>query len=674
MAAGPPIVNGKIVKYLWTSNKTGEVLLASDKPVLTYEFSIGKTILHLEVIDNTGDSATASTYVDIRKPAFWEKNPPHLLKITPDLAPTYGGSLVTVRGYGFYNEPVIKFGKKVATIVTSLTNTELVVECPPGEGNTTVTVSNNFGDGVGDSLNFSYFQTDLPPIRFRDDTVKDGAGRDYFIPEVTSIAIGPDGLYYASSLNGFIHVLNISKGMQVLSHCKSASVGDSRGILGIAFHPSDVGERPKAFITTATLYWKTKKTGARWNNGKIEVWQSGANSSDCIGHVTDIVTGLPTSNHDHSASAISFTNNGDMLVSNAGTTNAGVHTHNDGVGGVPESPLSAAILRFKLSRGENFDGDILYDMPDNPEFASVQSGDVEIFSSGVRNCFGLVTHSNEKIYGTSNGANSGFGRSSKDCATVGDSVSAQDALMNLKLGHYYGSPNRNRGRHDGRQCSWVHPRESPGPLGFTRAMAMLRSSTNGIAEYTANTFEGQLRGDIFLSKFSFRGPRSGGTVTRVELSKDGENIERRTEVWHDGGLSVVMTPHGDLMMPKIKHGVILVLRPVREIEGKISVLAVAPCRGPDTGGYTVFVTGEGFREGIEVRFGKAICENMYFAEDGTSLRCVVPRGVSGTRVAVVAQARDGRRSKRYDGGDFLYTDTLRLVSRKLEIHPMIAPT
>lgn len=444
---------------------------ASYEAVWTSNFSIGTTILQLEVRDNTGDSATASTYVNIREPALWEKHSPQLLKVTPDIAPTYGGILITIKGHGFYNNPVVKFGNTEAKVVTPSSNTKIVVECPPGAGNSTITVSNGFGAGTPE-LNFSYLETDLPPIKFHDEVVKDLDGRDFYIPELTSMAIGIDGRYYASSLDGFIYVLDISKDMKVLSFCKSVSVGEDRAVLGIAFHPADTGIPPKAFISTATLYWKNKRPDVSWNNGKIEVWQFAANREDsnrCMGHLADLVSGLPTSNHDHSVSAIAFMNNGDMLVSNAGTTNAGVHSHDDGMGGMPESPLSAAILRFKLSKGDKFDGHVVYDKPEDPARAVVLSGDVEVFSAGVRNCFCLVCHSNGNIYGSSNGANEDFGRSSKDCSTAGEPVAVQDALLNLKDGHYYGSPNRNRGRYDERQCSWVDPDEQEGPEGFFKS-------------------------------------------------------------------------------------------------------------------------------------------------------------------------------------------------------------
>jgi hypothetical protein len=617
---------------------------------MTGTFYVGTTILQLEVTDNTGDKAAASTYVSLRAPAAWETKPPEPTSVEPATGATYGGESVTVRGYGFYYSPRIFFGKREAKVLSVVSNTELLVEAPPGSGRVAVAATNGYGEGAA-TVDFDYYESDVSPIVFYDDVVKHTDGSDFFIQEITSIALGPDGLYYACSLDGYIYVLEMNKDMQVVSYCKSPQMGDQRAAMGIAFHPSDTSVPPKAFVSTSTLYWKNKKTGQSWNNGKVEVWQKGAGGGDCIDHQHDVVSGLPVSNHDHGVNAINFLPDGDMLVANGGSTNAGIHTNDDGIGGIPESPLSSAILRFKLSKGANFDGQIKYDQTDDPATAHVVSGDVDVYASGVRNCFGFTRHSSGAVYAMSNGANSGFGLESRDCSTTGGSVSAQDSLLNIKENSYYGHPNRNRGRYDERQCSYAAGDEDASDRGATEALHMFGSSTNGMVEYTANTFDFQLRGNLFLSKLAWQGP---GLLHRVVLSEDGERVDEASEVWGDGGLSMVMSPYGDLVMPKVKHSQIFLVRPDYRSRDAVHLRAVSPHRGPARGGYAVMVTGSGFGAGMSVSFGGRPCDGLSrMASDGSSVWCDVPAGKVGTKVSVVVTVA-GQSSKRYDRGDFEY--------------------
>lgn len=646
--AGPPIQNGKIVEYLWTSKATGKVLLRSKTPYMTGSFYVGTTILQLQVTDNTGDKAVAWTYCSVRKPASWEINPPNPESVSPSSSPTYGGALITIEGFGFYNNPVVYFGKAQAKIVSVESNRKMTVEAPEGIGSVPVSVNNGFGKSVA-TVNFDYYESDISPIHFEQDVVKGKDGKDFSIAEVTSIARGPDGLYYAVSLNGFIHVLEISKDFIVQSYCKSEQIGKNRAITGIAFHPSDHELPPKAFISTSTLYWNKRKTGEKWDNGRVELWQKGAGGAQCMGKLATVVTGLPISDHDHSTSAIDFVENGDMLLASGGTTNAGIHTHGDGIGGIPESPLTGALLRFALSKNGDFDGTIKYDQMDDPGTAHVASGDVEVYASGLRNVFGFTRHSSGHIYGLSNGANSGFGLESTSCTSMGGSVSAQDSLLNIKEGNFYGHPNRNRGRYDERQCRYTAGKGAS--EGFTPAMTMFGSSTNGILEYTANTFDFQLRGNLFLSKLSWNGP---GKVHRVILSEDGEGVKQSTEFSGDGGLSMVMTPYGDLMMPKVKQSKIIVLRAEYKSKDAVHVRAVMPPRGPAAGGHMVMVTGSGFAKGMGIAFGGKPCTGISrIAGDGSSAWCTVPPGAVGDRVAVVATVGQ-HSSAQYEHGDYEY--------------------
>lgn len=614
---------------------------------MTGSFNVGTTILHLEVTDNTGDKAVASTFVSLRAPQEWEKNVPFTTSTSPGSGPTYGGFPVAINGFGMYNYPRVYFGSSEAKVLSIDSNKQITVSAPAGSGSVPVTVSNGFGDGTTIAT-FDYFESELSQVKFSEDVVRNPDGSQFAIDEVTAITLGPDGLYYACSLDGFVHVLEIDASLTVVQHCKSPQMGQNRAALGIAFNPRDTEMPPKIYVSTSSLFWKNKNTANSWDNGKIEVWQKGGG---CMEYKYDAVSGLPVSNHDHGVNAIQFLNNGDMLVAIGGSTNAGIHTNDDGIGGIPESPLSAAIIRFPLSKGDKFNGKIEYDQTDNPLTANIVSGDVDVYASGIRNAFGFIPHSSGAFYAMTNGANADFGLASKDCQTLGGSVSEQDGLLNLKEGSYYGHPNRNRGRYDERQCTYVGAKDANLPADYTRPLQLFGSSTNGMAEYTANTFDFQLRGNLFLSKLSWSGP---GKVHRVVLSEDGNGIAMRSVFWEDGGLAMVMSPFGDLLMPKVKQAKIMALRPEYTPREKVHVRAVSPRRGLASGGYSVMVSGSGFKEGMSLSFGGTECSELSrFASDGSSVWCAVPASEAGSKVVVVATVGSDS-SPQHDHADFEY--------------------
>ena len=60
-----------------------------------------------------------------------------------------------------------------------------------------------------------------------------------------------------------------------------------------------------------------------------------------------IITGLPTSNHDHGVNGGVFTDAGELLICVGGMTNRGIKSKN--LGGFPESYYAAAVLKANVS-------------------------------------------------------------------------------------------------------------------------------------------------------------------------------------------------------------------------------------------------------------------------------------------------------------------------------------
>lgn len=76
-----------------------------------------------------------------------------------------------------------------------------------------------------------------------------------------------------------------------------------------------------------------------------------------------------------------------------------------------------------------FFGEIKYRNFENPDKATIISGDVKVFASGTRNCFGITVHWNGEIYATDNRPNIGFGRTSLDCSDSGPVPETKDKLL-----------------------------------------------------------------------------------------------------------------------------------------------------------------------------------------------------------------------------------------------------
>lgn len=356
------------------------------------------------------------------------------------------------------------------------------------------------------------------------------------------------------------------------------------------------------------------------------------------------------SNHDHGVSVFAFLDDGSMLVSVGAATNAGVPGPE--MGGSQESPLSAAILRADYLK-PGYNGTILYNKWNEKDLATTKQtgGDVSVYSSGLRSCFGMTRSLKGTIFATDNGANTGFGPSSTSCTTEGTEPNVPDSLFVIEKGNYYGHANRNRGREDKRQCVWRGN-------GTTSAIAQMTSSTNGVVAYTGNAFGGKLNNTLFLTKMAWFG--QPGKVLRVDLADDGQSIvDGPYEIWGDSGLSLVQGAAGELVMPQLKKKRVMVLVPeVNKNNAKDSVKMtsgpevhfVHPPRGHRGGGADVLVTGERLDAVVSVRFGSNACNDVRILS-ATQLRCRIPPGIGSVAVSVESSSGFVSRST---GIDFAY--------------------
>ena len=634
--AGPPVISGVINQFTWRITSTNRVFCTAMK--CEYTFPVGTTKLSLTVVDNTQDTAMDTMTVTVL-PRSAASERPRIDSVSPSQGQAIGGNTVTINGAFLYRDSRVFFGLEEARDVIHNNINQITCKAPGGTGTTPVMVESSIGTSNEVQYTFQNGAKEVP-IRFLFDTWKNVDGSEYIIEEITSITLGRDHRYYMGSLTGYVTAAYVDRSLTVRTSCTGAFMGKDRSVTGIGYNPLDPYNR--VLVTTNTHFYANK--GQRWDNAKVEAVDIGAD--DCPIRGPTIISGLVTSNHDHGTNAIAFLPDGQLLVTVGSFSNAGASTAEDGIGGVPENPLSGSIVIANyLAPG--FDGAVKYDQYDNPATSAVVSGDVETYVVGVRNSFGIVTHSNGRAYATDNGPNTNFGASSVSCTENGPDPESDDKLLHLVRGNYYGHPNRNRGRLDPRQCVYRSPGERSGN-GYTKPIGTMTSSTNGIIEYRANTFKGALKEDLLMSKVAFG---ASGLVWRAELNADGTSLrEQPYQFFEQSGVSLTMGLYGELVMPQLKKYRVIALRPDEDGASKVSIIAIHPARGPKKGGAEVFITGHFLNSpGLEISFDGKPCTS--FADiQYQHIRCITPRG-SG-KVSVVATA-EGQSSVSY-GHEYEY--------------------
>lgn len=634
--AGPPVVSGEIVQFTWRDVGSNRVFCTAVE--CDEDFPVGETQVSLTVVDNTEDVAMDTMIITVL-PRSAVTETPRIDSISPNQGQATGGNTVTIDGAFFYRDSKVFFGHEEALEVEHTDRNRITCVAPGGTGTTTVRVESAIGTSNGVQYTFQDAAGSVP-IRFLLDTWKNTDGTEYLVEEITSITIGRDHRYFMGSLTGYVTAVYVDRALVVQSTCTGAFMGNDRSITGIAYNPLDPYNR--VFVSTNTHFHVSK--GVRWDNSRIEAVDVGAD--DCPVRGPTIISGLVCSNHDHGTNSIAFLPDGRMLVSVGSFSNAGASKPGDGIGGVPENPLSGAIVVADYLKA-NFNGQVVYDQYDDPGTALVVSGDVEPYAVGIRNSFGMVLHSSGKVYATDNGPNTNFGASSVTCTEDGPDPESDDKLLRILQGMYYGHPNRNRGRFDPRQCSY-RSIDEPSSDGYMKAIGTMTSSTNGIIEYRANTFNGALKGDLLMSKVAFG---ADGLVWRAELSEDGNTLKGQPfEFFDQSGVSITMGLYGELVMPQLKKYRVLALRADEPGASAVDVISVHPDRGPAAGGTELFITGHFLNsEDLVILVGGKPCTNIADVKY-QHVRCIAPPGTG--KVSVLASA--GGSSSRSYGHEFEY--------------------
>jgi hypothetical protein len=250
-----------------------------------------------------------------------------------------------------------------------------------------------------------------------------------------------------------------------------------------------------------------------------------------------------------------------LYVAVGGLTNQGAPSNN--FVNLPEYALSAAILSINLTAI----GNTTYNLPTlndenrsgNPDANDpfggnngknqamlVAGGPVQVYSPGWRNAYDVVITQSGKMYSVDNGANSGWG----DVPAGNGGSSCTNAIKepgdtypdNLHLitgpGYYAGHPNPTRGNKNNKfnssnpqspvstsnsvECTFKEPGVSDG------ALTTFSSSTNGLAEYTASNFGGQMAGNLIAAAFDNK-------IWRLKLNSSGTAVSQKTTLFSSVG-------------------------------------------------------------------------------------------------------------------------------------------
>ena len=418
------------------------------------------------------------------------------------------------------------------------------------------------------------------------------AGSGFATSQPTSLAFGPDGRLFVADQNGRIQALTLDPATKAVTALEEITTdADLQEVFGIAFDPTDGSSPPPVYVTnTVSGFGASGPAPAGSFPGKITKIDGPGYAT-----ITDIITGLSTSDSAHQANGISFGPDGRLYIAHGSTTNAGVETTPGfGLFERPDVPLSGAMLVADIFAA-GFDGAVTYS-PAGTYSSTVDqvSGDVSVYASGLRNPYDLVWHSNGKLYATDNGPNAGLGGGSTSCTTEDPDPWAPDErgpdeLDLIEAGDYYGQPNRNRGRFDVRQCVYHNGTEGDG-ADWTGPIDLLPVSTNGIVEYTAGIFSGKLQGDLFYVALI------DGLLGRIQLSGDGTSVVSQT-TFADSfvfPLDVTVGNDGTIYVAEFGAGVITFLKPnaAPPPVGGISIGGdIAGLRDPSSGLPGWFVAG-----------------------------------------------------------------------------------
>ncbi len=518
-----------------------------------------------------------------------ETNIAPVINTMPSEGVTLGGNAIDIQGFGFFpeNDVTVHWGASdLSGGSINVPNTSSITFSSPPMGAGVIAVTVETPQGVSNTRFFEYDPAANPPINWSSKEI-------VTVSNPTQGLFGPDGKLYTVGRYGELYETTLDddyNAVSTITHPGVSSLAPNHETLGIAINPYETSPL-RIYVAHSDLY---AQGGNVFEGPAPFVGQISYLEAPNFDTPVAVATNLPTSNHDHGLNGMFFDNNGDLYLSLGSNTNAGIKHPKSG--DLPESPLTAAVLKFATSKpGFNgnvqhaltVDGTLIDDQVFGEQVDIVAGVDVEVWAPGVRNGFDMVYTTKRRIYATDNGPNVTFGNSSTGPDTEGPPVGKPDEFLLLEPGNYYGHPNRARGRTDPRQNIYRAP-DTPAIAGeYTAPLSTLSSSTNGLIEYRADTFGGQMRGDLLAQRWN-------STIRRLVMSDDGRSIQLSVNFENIGSLDLVHGPGGAILGIDYNGDAIRVLMPVDVSATGMTAYDVFPWRATPQGGQKFIIGGANF--------------------------------------------------------------------------------
>ncbi len=387
---------------------------------------------------------------------------------------------------------------------------------------------------------------------------------DVDLAGATTLQFGPGGLLYVGQLDGDIMVLDVSRQgsddyeatfveeigviRETLNHNDDGTrdFGDKRLVTGI--HVTGTAANPVIYAGSSDPRQAAGPSdipggndiGLDTNSGILHELTRG---NDGVWTKIDLVRGLPRSEENHVLNGLVKVGN-KIYLNVGGNTNEGMPSTNFAT--LDEYALSAAVLEIDL----DMIGGVTYDIPtlDGPGDADdfdpfgghdglnqamlVENGPIKLFATGLRNAYDIVYTEAGRFYVWDNGPDTGWGGiPDSDCVSEfnDEGIDAFDGLHLIAQDYYAGHPNPIRGNKNNTfggqspiegdanpiECIYLSPANADDPIGESGALTFNSDSTNGLAEYTASNFDGEMQNDLLAVTL-------GNQLLRVGLNASGD--------------------------------------------------------------------------------------------------------------------------------------------------------
>ncbi len=447
----------------------------------------------------------------------------------------------------------------------------------------------------------------------------------------TSLQFGPDGKLYVSDMLGVIKVLDIKR--NGANDYEVTSTETITLIRGIPNHDDDGDLAPniKNRLVTGLLVAGTAtdpviyvaSSDPRIGGGHSSTNTNLDTNSGVISRLTrsgngwnkvDLVRGLSRSEENHHTNGMALDESTNRLyIAAGGNTNLGAPSKN--FVELPEYALSAAILEIDLGQI----GNQTYDLPTldddsrsgtkdkNDPFGGnngknqaklVPGGPVQVYAPGFRNAYDLVLTDDGRMYTVDNGGNAGWGGKPKNCSNAisEPGVTYIDGLHFVDgEGYYGGHANPTRASQSN---TYNKNKQSPVSVsnsiecvtkgtGENGSIASFGTSLNGLDEYRASNFDGDMQGDLLGAGFDNK-------IHHIKLNTKGDDILGQTTLFTNvGGTPLDVTTQADWQMfpgtiwvADFNKKNIVVFEPIDYDGSVIVACGTAPGNDDDNDGYS----------------------------------------------------------------------------------------